>query len=72
MLDERQIGQSRATRLGTVASTYSGGRPQVTFDGETGPSTRTYPYLASYVPAANDRVMLERAGNTWVVIGKVL
>lgn len=60
------------TKLGKVSSTYVSGRPTVVFDGETTASTRTYPHLSSYAPAANDRVLLIGAGTTWVVLGKVV
>jgi hypothetical protein len=60
------------TKLGKVASGYSSGRPTIVFDAETVASTRTYPYLGSYTPAANDRVLLIGAGNTWVVLGKIV
>lgn len=58
-------------RLGKISATYTSGRPQVLFDGETIASTRTYPYLARYTPAANERVLLAKVGNGWVVIDKV-
>lgn len=59
-------------RLGTIPDTYSSGRPTITFDGETTTSTKTYPYLSSYAPAANHRVLLARVGHTWVVVGRVI
>lgn len=59
-------------RIGRITSTYTSGRPQVLFDGETIASTRTYPYIASYTPAANDRVLLAKVGNGWVVLGKII
>lgn len=65
-------GGGLESKLGKVPGTYSSGRPTIIFDGETTASTRTYPYLSSYVPAANDRVLLIGAGNTWVVLGKVI
>lgn len=66
--DERNRDPDR--RLGTIPAGYVGGRPTVRFDGETTASTKTYPYLSSYAPAANDRVALERFGSTWLIIGK--
>lgn len=59
-------------RLGTIPGTYSGGRPQVQFDGESAASTRTYPYLGSYVPAAGDRVLIAVVGHGAVVVGKII
>lgn len=61
------------TRLGTIPATYSGsGLPTVQFDGESAPSTRTYPRAHSYTPAAGDRVLLIGHGSTWVVLCKVV
>lgn len=60
--------------LGTVDSAYSGsGRPKVVLDGDT-VAAGPYPYLASYTPAAGDRVLLARVGvsGKFVVLGKVV
>ncbi|MEW6047863.1 MAG: hypothetical protein AB1609_15525 [Bacillota bacterium] len=59
-------------RLGTIPAGYTSGRPQVQFDGEGSPSTRTWPYLASYAPAAGDRVLVAMLGNGGVVLGKIV
>ena len=59
-------------RLGAIASGYTSGRPQVQFDGESSASTKQYPYLDSYTPAADDRVLVARVGKTWVILGKVV
>lgn len=64
--------QSSPFRLGKIASPYTSGRPRVLFDGETTASARTYPYLSSYTPAANERVLLAKVGNGWVVLAKVI
>lgn len=61
-----------AFRLGKIPADYTGGRPRVQFDGETTASTKTYPYLNRYTPAANDRVLVAKVGNGWVVIDKVV
>lgn len=58
--------------LGTVDAGYTTGRPRVAFDGETVASVATRPYLASYTPAAGDRVLLARVGHGWVVLGRVV
>lgn len=58
--------------LATIAAGYVSGRPQVIFDGELAASARTYAYLSSYTPASGDRVLLLRAGSTWVVLGRVV
>lgn len=59
-------------RLGAIPGDYVSGRPSVQFDGESSASTKTYPYLSSYTPAANDRVLLSRVGNGWVVLGMIV
>lgn len=59
-------------RLGTIPGTYTGGRPRVQFDGESAASTRTYPYLSGYVPAAGDRVLVAMVGHGAVVLGKII
>lgn len=59
-------------RLGKIDPAYAAGRPKVLFDGETAVSTKTYPYLSSYAPAANDRVALDKYGSTWVIVGRVV
>lgn len=59
-------------RLGTIPAGYAGGRPQVQFDGESAASSRTYTYLASYTPAAGDRVLVAIVGHGAVVLGKVV
>ena len=56
-------------KLGTVDAGYTTGRPRVKFDGETTTSSRQYPYVNAV--AANDRVLMVRAGHTWVVVGKI-
>jgi hypothetical protein len=60
--------------LGTIDSAYSGsGRPKVVLDGDTVPAG-PYPYLSSYTPAANDRVLMARVGvsGKFVILGKVV
>jgi hypothetical protein len=51
-----------------VDPNYSSGRPRLIFDGEITVSGKAYPYLASYTPAANDRVMVVKG----VVVGKIV
>lgn len=58
--------------LGTISSSYTSGRPQIVFDGESTASTRTYPYLSSYTPAANDRVIIAIVGHGGVILGKII
>ena len=59
-------------RLGKIDSEYSSGRPKIVFDGEITACEKQYPYLDSYTPTANDRVMLLRVSGSYIVIGKVI
>ena len=57
--------------LATVDAAYLGvGNPKVTFDSETGLTTRTYPFLGN-TPAAGSRVLMQPAGGSWVIAGAV-
>ena len=64
--------QSVSFRLGYIDAGYVSGLPQVVFDGETSASTRQYPYLASYTPAADDRVLVAMVGHSGVVVGRIV
>ena len=57
--------------LGTIPATYSSGLPTVVFDGETAAAVKERPHLSSYTPSADDRVLLARVGNGWVILGRV-
>jgi microcystin-dependent protein len=62
---------NRPPKLGTVDPGYTSGSPRVTFDGESTMSTKLYPCLGSYSPAAGDRVLLLPVGTGYVVVGAV-
>lgn len=73
ILDEAASQRRSERKLGTIPSTYGGtGRPTVIFDGEDSASTKAYPYLSSYTPAADDRVALVKFGHTWLIIGAIV
>jgi hypothetical protein len=57
--------------IGTIPASYTAGRPTITFDGEGVASVRTYPYLSSYTPVAEDRVLIAVVGHSGVVLGKI-
>lgn len=59
-------------RMGSISSAYVSGRPKVKFDGESADSTRLYPYLGSYTPVANDRVLVAMVGHGGIVLGKII
>lgn len=58
--------------LGKVQARDNNAGLQIVIDGEDEPTTKKYHYLASYVPAAGDRVLIEEIGDSYVVIGKVI
>ena len=58
--------------LGTISSVDSIVGLQVTIDGESSASTKKYSYLASYVPAAGDRVIIEEISGSYVIMGKLV
>lgn len=76
---KRQVNGGRNKReprphaLGTIASDYpnDGSRPMVVMDGDPVP-IGPFPYLANYVPAAGDRVLLARSGKKYVIEGKII
>jgi len=61
-----------AFRIGIIADDYTSGRPNIIFDGESSASTKTYPYLSSYTPTANDRVLLAIVGKGWIILGEII
>ena len=63
---------SRPFQLATIPADYVSGRPHLIFDGEGTATVRTWPYLASYTPAATDRVLVAMAGKGGVVLGKIV
>ena len=58
--------------LGTISAVDADNGLQLTIDGEDTPTTKKYNYMASYVPAANDRVLVEEIGGSYVIIGKII
>ncbi|WP_067924895.1 hypothetical protein [Alicyclobacillus shizuokensis] len=64
-----------AFALGTIDPAYTAdaGRPKVVVDGDTVPAG-PYPYLSSYTPAANDRVLMARVGvaGKFVILGSIV
>jgi hypothetical protein len=60
--------QEKIVSFGKVDSNYISGRPSLIFDGETAVTIKKYPYLSSYTPGANERVMLIKG----VIVGKIV
>lgn len=54
-------------RFGKVDAAHVSGKPKIVFDGMDAAGPKLYPYLSSYRPFANDRVMIVQG----VVVGKI-
>lgn len=57
--------------LGKVIAVDQNNGITILIDGEDEPTTKKYNYLSSYSPTADDRVLVEEAGDSYVIIGKV-
>lgn len=55
-------------KFGYIDCAYTTGRPRVKLDGTDNTSVKSFPFLSSYTPVANDRVMLIKG----VVLGKIV
>lgn len=57
-------------KFGKVDPNYISGRPSVIYDIDilSGTLSKPLPYIGSYTPAANDRVMIVKG----VIIGKII
>lgn len=58
--------------LGTISAVDNDNGLQLIIDGEDTPTTKKYTYMASYVPTANDRVLIEEISGSYVIMGKVI
>ena len=58
--------------LGTISAVDNDKGLQLIIDGEDEPTTKKYTYMASYVPTANDRVIIEEISGSYVIMGKVI
>lgn len=59
-------------RIGKIPSNYTTGNPTVIFDGEDTAGQKTYRYLSSYTPVANNRVLLAKVAGSYVILGKIV
>ncbi len=57
-------------KLGTVSQLNAGGTPYVRLDGESTAAEIGIPYLNTYTPVVNDRVLMINY-NGLIIIGKV-
>lgn len=58
--------------LGKISAVDDTNGLQLIIDGEETPTQKKYRYLASYVPAAGDKVAIEESGGSYVVMGKLI
>ena len=58
--------------LGTISAVDDSDGLQLIIDGEDTATTKKYTYVASYVPAVNDRVIIEEVGGSYVIMGKII
>ena len=58
--------------LGKISAVDDDNGLQLIIDGEDSPTTKKYTYMASYVPTANDRVLIEEISGSYVIMGKVI
>ena len=56
-----------SVKFGKIPSTYTSGRPTVILDGMTVATVKRYPYIGSFTPRANARVMIVQG----VIIGDI-
>lgn len=57
--------------FGKVTAFDSGG-VQLLIDGEEETTIKKYKRLSSYSPTVNDRVAIEKVGDSYVVLGKIV
>ena len=58
--------------LGTISAVDDDNGLQLIIDGEDTATTKKYTYMSSYVPTANDRVLIEEISGSYVIMGKVI
>ena len=58
--------------LGTISYVDDEAGLQLIIDGEDEPTTKKYSYISSYVPEADDRVIIEEIGGSYVIMGKLI
>lgn len=63
--DKRPVVQ---ISFGKIPSSYTSGRPSVILDGTTTPTVKKYPYIGTYTPVANHRIMIVQG----VIMGNIV
>lgn len=70
--DERKNNTPDDTyKIAKVTSLFEDGCPKLTFIGEEQESRKKYSYIYTYIPSIDDRVLLIKANDTYVIIGKI-
>lgn len=57
--------------LGKVTNVENEGL-RVQIDGDPDGTVKKYRHLASYIPAVGDRVLIEKIGGSYVILGKLI
>ncbi|MCI9458658.1 MAG: hypothetical protein HFE44_17090 [Oscillospiraceae bacterium] len=70
-IEERQKRGQEIIRIGTVEA-VEGSSWTIKWDGEGAPMDTTYSRVASYTPAAGDRVVGIQRASTYVILGKLV
>lgn len=60
--------KKKIVKFAKIDSGYVSGRPQLIFEGEATKTLKQYPYISTYTPIADDRVMVVHG----VVMGAIL
>lgn len=64
-------GKEDNYKIAKVTSLFEDGCPKLTFIGEEQESKKRYGYIYSYIPYVSDTVLLIKANETYVIIGKI-
>lgn len=69
--DQENETQQPSVKLATVTELFEDGCPKIKFYGEDTASEKEYSYLATYIPAVNDTVVLAKTDNSYIILGKI-
>lgn len=58
-------------KIAKVTSLFEDGCPKLTFIGEEQESSKKYSYIYTYIPSIGDSVLLIKANDTYVIIGRI-
>lgn len=58
--------------LGTISAIDDEKGIQLIIDGEEEATIKKYSYIASYVPAVDDRVLIEEISGSYVILGRII